>query len=240
MSAPSPSQATLERAVPLLAAVAAGDSEHSGFNSDASTTELSDADSKSAERNSRIPFSCVADTVSKSGCGEVVYQLPAFLIKPKSVRRDDELTSNDSNQNNMAEGTGASPFELPESFPLGPREDRPSGLNVFHACNHCNASKTACSDCRPCPRCVRLGFECSSSRDELRKVSKRSLGPIPFSRTSTLHAEPLVCHTLQSLILTSSYVRSGPASAAMLERWPACTPTAALRNASVASVLPYK
>jgi len=44
-----------------------------------------------------------------------------------------------------------------------------AGPNVLHACVHCHASKTACTDCRPCGRCVRLGIECLSDRDEPRK-----------------------------------------------------------------------
>ena len=31
-------------------------------------------------------------------------------------------------------------------------------LTLLHACVHCRASKTACSDCRPCLRCQRLGL----------------------------------------------------------------------------------
>merc|ERR1712087_917701 len=43
------------------------------------------------------------------------------------------------------------------------------GLSVLHACCHCHASKTACSDFRPCHRCVRLGLTCSSNLDQPRK-----------------------------------------------------------------------
>ena len=42
-------------------------------------------------------------------------------------------------------------------------------LTVLHACMHCRAAKTACTDERPCKRCVRLGLECSAYRDEPRK-----------------------------------------------------------------------
>merc|ERR1719498_1266875 len=44
-----------------------------------------------------------------------------------------------------------------------------NGLSTMHACLHCHASKTACSDCRPCNRCVRLGLNCMSERDQPRK-----------------------------------------------------------------------
>jgi len=44
-----------------------------------------------------------------------------------------------------------------------------SGLCHMHACVHCHASKTACTDVRPCPRCCRLGLDCSSERDQPRK-----------------------------------------------------------------------
>ena len=42
-------------------------------------------------------------------------------------------------------------------------------LSLLHACLHCRASKTACTDCRPCARCTRLGLECQSYIDKPRK-----------------------------------------------------------------------
>lgn len=45
----------------------------------------------------------------------------------------------------------------------------PAELSVMHACMHCRAAKTACTDERPCRRCTRLGLECSAYRDEPRK-----------------------------------------------------------------------
>ena len=48
-------------------------------------------------------------------------------------------------------------------------EDAQNGLSVLHACVHCHASKTACTDRRPCDRCIRLGLVCSSARDQPRK-----------------------------------------------------------------------
>ncbi|KAL1510999.1 hypothetical protein AB1Y20_005824 [Prymnesium parvum] len=42
---------------------------------------------------------------------------------------------------------GSSPLEL--------------DLLLLHACVHCRASKTACTDCRPCVRCTRLGLDCA-------------------------------------------------------------------------------
>jgi len=42
-------------------------------------------------------------------------------------------------------------------------------LTLYHACIHCRASKTACTDCRPCVRCTRLGLDCSAYMDKPRK-----------------------------------------------------------------------
>mmetsp|Transcript_25701 Transcript_25701/g.53840 ORF Transcript_25701/g.53840 Transcript_25701/m.53840 type:complete len:289 (+) Transcript_25701:77-943(+) len=44
-----------------------------------------------------------------------------------------------------------------------------AALCKMHACVHCHSSKTACTDVRPCPRCIRLGLDCSSERDQPRK-----------------------------------------------------------------------
>jgi len=48
-------------------------------------------------------------------------------------------------------------------------EEIKPALSTLHACIHCHASKTACTDQRPCPRCIRLGLCCSSERDQPRK-----------------------------------------------------------------------
>jgi hypothetical protein len=47
-------------------------------------------------------------------------------------------------------------------------------LVQLHACLHCRASKTACTDVRPCTRCCRLGLDCSSDRDQPRKRACKS------------------------------------------------------------------
>ena len=49
-----------------------------------------------------------------------------------------------------------------------------SSLSILHACVHCRASKTACTDQRPCNRCCRLGLECTSDGSQLRKRACRS------------------------------------------------------------------
>eukprot|EP00965_Chrysotila_dentata_P169127 5584757-Pleurochrysis_carterae.AAC.3 len=51
-----------------------------------------------------------------------------------------------------------------------------AALCKMHACVHCHSSKTACTDVRPCPRCIRLGLDCSSERDQPRKVRSTFTG----------------------------------------------------------------
>lgn len=46
-----------------------------------------------------------------------------------------------------------------------------SGLDLKHACRNCHASKTACSDVRPCNRCTRLGIDCVPSNEDNRRRS---------------------------------------------------------------------
>ena len=57
----------------------------------------------------------------------------------------------------------------PASTGGGEAGKSPAELSVMHACMHCRAAKTACTDERPCKRCTRLGLECSAYRDEPRK-----------------------------------------------------------------------
>ena len=43
------------------------------------------------------------------------------------------------------------------------------GGTLHHSCEQCRAAKTACTDTRPCARCVRLHMECTSVCDQPRK-----------------------------------------------------------------------
>ena len=60
-----------------------------------------------------------------------------------------------------------------------------TSLSMLHACVHCRASKTACTDQRPCNRCCRLGLECTSDGNQLRKRACRSC-----------HAAKVACGTV--------------------------------------------
>jgi hypothetical protein len=66
------------------------------------------------------------------------------------------------------------PATMPLMAPLCSPSRVQTNLSLLHACVHCRASKTACTDQRPCTRCRRLGLECSSDRGELRKRACKS------------------------------------------------------------------
>jgi hypothetical protein len=69
----------------------------------------------------------------------------------------------------------------------GPVKRTSEPLSILHACVHCRASKTACTDQRPCNRCCRLGLDCASDGNQPRKRACRSC-----------HATKVACSTTVS------------------------------------------
>mmetsp|Transcript_55047 Transcript_55047/g.109272 ORF Transcript_55047/g.109272 Transcript_55047/m.109272 type:complete len:641 (-) Transcript_55047:263-2185(-) len=63
-----------------------------------------------------------------------------------------------------ADQDDASPPELPEPPMLT------EGIPKLHACKNCQRAKTACSDHRPCQRCVRLGVPCDGDMRAVKRA----------------------------------------------------------------------
>jgi len=76
-------------------------------------------------------------------------------------------------------GAGASPVPLPGGEaasvpPMSPTDhggvSNGDGRPKLHACKNCQKAKTACTDQRPCARCVRLGLTCDGDQKAVRRA----------------------------------------------------------------------
>ena len=62
---------------------------------------------------------------------------------------------------------------LPSPHAETSRPSRASGSDQrpkLHACKNCQKAKTACTDQRPCARCVRLGLQCEGAATPVRRA----------------------------------------------------------------------
>ncbi|EOD09962.1 hypothetical protein EMIHUDRAFT_452754, partial [Emiliania huxleyi CCMP1516] len=69
---------------------------------------------------------------------------------------------------------------LPSPHAETSRPSRASGSDQrpkLHACKNCQKAKTACTDQRPCARCVRLGLQCEGAATPVRRASSHSKRP---------------------------------------------------------------
>ena len=87
---------------------------------------------------------------------------PSLRIQPLARVRQPERS-----------GSPRSPHPPPCLPPLCSSPRAQANLSLLHACLHCRASKTACTDQRPCTRCRRLGLECSLDLGQPRKRACR-------------------------------------------------------------------
>ena len=87
-------------------------------------------------------------------------------------RRDSESTLDTSRWSEASNGDCDGDGDGDD--PSRPRSGSETNLSMLHACVHCRASKTACTDQRPCARCCRLGLDCASDGSQPRKRACRS------------------------------------------------------------------
>ena len=79
--------------------------------------------------------------------------------------------------------TGAPP-PIPDASASEGRHPSTMSLSLMHACSSCRAAKTACTDHRPCTRCVRMGVECTSDGGPRKRACR------------ACHAAKVACGTL--------------------------------------------